>query len=946
MKTKILIFGLVVFCLISFACATGGNIPVYPGGEVLLKNDSAIVAGVLENGLSYRILRNQYPENRIAFRLVIKAGSVHEAGNQRGLAHLVEHMAFNGSEHFSGNELIHYFESIGAFGPDLNAYTSFDETVYMLEIPADNPGALATSLTVIADWASGLKFDEAELEKERGVVLEEWRSRRGVTARAWDALMPFLFPLSRYANRMPIGKPEIIRTAPRKRIVDFYNKWYRPELMTVIITGDADPALLERALVERLSAIPPSAKKIKSPEYGVFNPGMKLSLRFQDPESPYTQVYMGSLFPAIHPKTVDDYRLLTAIEISQSVLNARLRERLQDEDSLLNTEAFSMEPLNSMSAGVVWFSPQKEKFETAFQQALDEVDRLAQFGVTESEMERQKANMRANALNARQNREKTESRYLADHLVRGVVTDTPLLSPDDAYNLTIDTINTLTINYVNEVIRHYYTGRGTRLIVSASDDSGVPSKAGIERIWKKYRNASLGPYDDRLEERPLFPPELAANPGAIIAERRVPASGESPALTELTLSNGAKVIVCPTDFRKDRVLFDAVSRGGLSIIDDADYPSAASAANYVFFSGLNGFRQTDVTKKLAGKTAEAGLSLNETSAGLWGSAAARDLETLFQLANLYISSPHFTGAAWERVQSNVASRIEAVEKYPQDTFRNELDKFIYGDSVRFTEPGPAFLAALDRSAAEQAYRRLFGGAGNCTFIFTGDVDLDEIKRLSARYLASLPSGERKTEARDNYPPFPEGKPVIRFRKGIEQQGMAALLFGGVNDVIEGDVFVEQDLLAAMAELVQMRLWETIREKMGAIYGVTVNFQQDQYPSRRFSAQIFFGCEPARAEELAELAINELRAMQEEPAAETELVKQREGFIRRRETGAKTNNFWQNAISANLMRGEASARISDSETVLAALNGETMRRLIGRYFNTENYVSGFLLPSNL
>jgi zinc protease len=963
MKNRFAWAALAVFCMSSLACITGGGFS--DGADsARLQNDSAIVSGTLENGLSYRILKNQYPENRISLRLVIKAGSVQEAENQRGLAHLVEHMAFQGTSHFTGNELVHYFESIGmGFGPDLNAYTSFDETVYMLEIPADNPEALSAGLTAIYDWACGVRFDQAALEKERGVVLEELRLGMGVTKRAWDALMPFLFPFSRYANRSPAGSADVIRNAPRKRIVDFYDKWYRPELMTVIIAGDADSAALEKALVERLSAIPAGAKKTKAAEYRVFNLPIKLSLRFQDPEAPYTQVFMGSLFPAVLPKTAGVSRLLTALDIARTVLNARLNERVQDGDSLLNAENFVMEALNSMSAGIVWFSPRNEKFTAAFEAVLDETDRFAQFGVTPGELERHKANLRAGALNARQDRKKTESRTMADRLVYSAINNTPLLSPDDQYNLAIDTINGITIDEVNSVIRQYYGGRGTRLVVSTPNDSGIPSKAGIDRIWKNYRSRSLAPYDDSLDGRPLFPPPSGVKSGAVVSERNIPGSGENPAIVELTLSNGAKVIVCPTDFREDRLVFNAVSRGGLSLFDDAGYPSASCAANYVFFSGLNGFKQTDVTKKLAGKTAEVGLSLNETGAGLWGSAASRDMETLFQLANLYLSSPWFTGPAWERIKSNVASRIEAVQKYPHNFFSNEMSKFIYRDSVRFTEANPAFLAGLDSAAAERAYRRLFGDAGSFTFIFTGDVNIDEIKRLSAAYLASLPSAGTKNEAKNNYPPFPEGRQTLKIRKGIAQQGRVALVFGGDNPEIEGDPLIEQDLIRAMTELIEIRLREKIREKMGASYGVGVECWQINYPSRLFGSQISFGCEPAREEELAELVINELRAMQENPpptsspptsspsattttpetAMTADLVKLRESFIRGRETGVKTNDFWQRAIIFNVMRGETGAGTGDSESVLAALNDETMRRLVTRYFNTRRCVTGFLLP---
>jgi zinc protease len=472
-------------------------------------------------------------------------------------------------------------------------------------------------------------------------------------------------------------------------------------------------------------------------------------------------------------------------------------------------------------------------------------------------------------------------------------------------------------------------------------------------MWKRYRNPSLAPYNNDLDDRPLFPSELAGRPGTITAERSLSGgsdgtpAGETPTgvpsgITEFTLSNGAKVIVCPTDFKKDFFVFNAVSRGGLSLVHDSEYPSASIAAKYAGMSGLNGFRQTQVTKKLAGKNVELGPGLNETYAGLYGSAAARDTESLFQLVNLYFTSPNFTEAAWKRVTGNIASRIEANQKYPINYFVTELYKFIYSGSIRHNEPEDSFAGALDAAKARQFYRQFYNGTGNFTFIFTGDIAVDEVKRLSALYLASLPAGER-TEAQDTAPAFPEGTPVVRIKKGIEQQSWVRIHFEGVNPELEGDIYTEQDLVASMVELIEIRLRDKIREKMGASYGVRVYCNQGNYPSRRYIAFIHFGCEPARAEELGGLVIQELKTLGETPIREEDLVKLQEGFSRRRETALKTNEFWQETLTANIIRGDESAAYSRTETVLAGLNAETMQRLLRRYFNTENYVTGILLP---
>ncbi|MDR0709432.1 MAG: insulinase family protein [Spirochaetaceae bacterium] len=952
MKSKL--FSVLSLCLVLAGCATGGGTDGAPGkppaGE--LAGNPAVISGVLANGLSYRILPNSHPENRIFLRLVVKAGSVLEANNERGLAHLVEHMAFNGSTHFSGNELISYFETLGmAFGPEVNAYTSFDETVYLLEIPADDPAALKTSLTVISDWASGLSFDEAELEKERGVVLEEWRLGRGVEGRAWDELLPFLFPFSRYAARMPIGKPDIIQKAPRDRIVNFYKKWYRPELMTLVITGDAGGALLEQAVKEGLSSIPASKTPKTFPSYRVSAPKIKLSLRLSDPEAPYTQVFIGSLFPAVRVKTREDQRLFTAGAVAINALQARLNEHVEDGNLFLGSQVLAIPVLRSMTAGAVWFNPRPGVFADAFKTVIDEIDRFAAYGITETELERQKAVLRSDALDAWQNSKKAESQDLAYRLVESVLNETPFLSPDAEYHLALETAAALTADEVNAVIKQYFGKRGSRLMTIAPPDADVPSKAAINRMWKRTRSPSLAPYSDNLDARPLFPPEPAGGNGSIIAERVL--SGESggtpdggtPEITSFTLSNGARVVVCPTGFKEDFFVFNAVSRGGLSLVSDGEYPPASIAAEYAGMSGINGFPRTQVTKKLAGKNVTVGPELNETRAGLYGSAAARDRESLFQLVNLYFTAPNFTEAAWKRAAGNIASRIDANQKYPGYYFAAEQLKTLYPASVRLNEPDASFVKALDAARARQLYRQFYGGAGNFTFVFTGDITVDEVKRLSAVYLAPLPAGER-AEARDMLPPFPAGKAVVRIKKGIERQSIVRILFGGVNPVVEGDVYTEQDLAAALAELIEIRLREKIREEMGASSGVGVYCEQGNYPSRRYSAGLAFGCEPERAEELMGLVIRELEALGETPAREEDMAKLREGFSRRREAALKTNEFWQGTLTANIARGDESAAYSREEAVLAALTPQTMPRLVRRYFNTENYAAGILLPEDL
>jgi zinc protease len=743
---------------------------------------------------------------------------------------------------------------------------------------------------------------------------------------------------------MPIGDPDIVQTASRERIMDFYKKWYRPELMTVVIVGDADPALLEREVRARLSQIPASQTKTERPEYSVSLPKTRQGLKYTDPEAQYTLLRMGALFPAVYARTDGDYRELAATGVAAAALTQRLREIAQGGGPFLDAACFVSYLIRPVSAGFVAFIPKTGMFTEAFQSVLDETDRFIQFGITESELERHKADLLADARDTWQNRDKTESSVLAGSLVSSVLTGAPVLSPDGQYQLARATIEALTVKEVNAAITRYFAGRGTRLMVSAPDDAALPSKNAITRIWKSYHNRALTPYDDGLDDRPLFPSELAGTPGTVVSECGLSGGTDgTPQIIELTLSNGARVLLCPTDFKEDTVSFNAVNRGGLSLVADADFPSASAANEYVEYAGLNGFTQAQITKKLAGKNVWIEPILTETAAGFQGAAAARDMEVLFQLINLYFNAPSFTETAWNRLIVELETELEGQQKNPGKVFSDELRKVLFTNAPRFMSISQDFIDALDSIKTEQFYRQFYGDAGNFTFIFTGSLDVETIRQLSAVYLASLPGMAASAEARDTTPPFPAGKPVVTVKKGIEDKSMAGLIFGGVNALVEGDIYIEQDLVQAVRELTEIRLRERLREKTGAIYDVGVYLSQGNYPARRYSTEITFGCDPARTQELTGLVLSELESLRNELPAAADMTKVRESFSRRRETALKTNAFWQSALWNRAARGDQNFRVSDSPAVLAAMTAETMQRLIQRYFNLDNYITGILLP---
>jgi zinc protease len=940
-RRRFVVIAVALLCLLLAAMGCVSQKRALPQNAPLESNP-AIVEGVLDNGISYRILQNHRPENRILLRLVVRAGSVLEDEDQRGIAHLVEHMAFKGSAHFGPRELISYFESIGmSFGPDVNAYTSFNETVYMLEVPGDNPAMLDTALTVFQDYACALTFDPVELDKERGVVIEEWRLGRGVRGRTQDKVSPFLFNDSRYARRIPIGDPDIIRTIPRERVVDFYKKWYRPELMTVILAGDADPAYLEQKVAAFLGAVPGSEQPPRLPDYPLEPPANQDVLILADPESPYTVAQVYSLFPGEPLKTRGDFQSRLTREIAGAILTERLQEKAQAAEApFLDADAAFYRLLRPLSAFSTAFIPKDGRFQEAFRGVLDELDRFRQFGATESELVRQKDDILADARDAWQNRDKTESAALMGKLINGTLNETPVLAPDKEYELTQQVVKAITVKEVNAAIAGYFSGRGTRLIVTAPESvRDIPGPEDLRALWLGYHSASpLLPPDTNDDHRPLF--DGNPQPGEIVSQRTL---ADDPPIWEFTLSNGSKVVLCQTDFKADTFQFDAVSRGGLSLLADQDYPSALEAPEYLELSGLNGFTASEVSRLLAGKNLSMYPRMTETNAGLRGSAPATEIETFFQLINLYFTAPYFSAPGWERLLANYRMNLEARKNEPSAVFIDQVVKTLYGGSVRHMNANEEFYRLLDSAKAESFYSRFFSSPGNFTFVFTGDLDAETVKDLSCQYIASLPQPGSPQEAKDNSIPFPQGKPVVKVQKGLEPQSQVLLLFGGSNPAAAADVYTERELITAMENLVDIRLMEVLREKMGGAYSVGVSCTLLYYPSRRFLTQISFGCDPSQREALTQAVLEELGVLQTMDASETDITKLKETFLRSRETAVKTNAFWHNRLVWNLSRGDSGAVVADPQTVQNALTPAAMRRMIGQYFSLDNYLSAFLLP---
>lgn len=937
---KLRIIGIILLLALLFACKTVSAPNASAADNTLsLARDSAVLSGKLDNGMNYLVMKNGEPSNRIYLRLAIKAGSILENDDQKGVAHLVEHMAFNETEHFAKNDLIDYFESIGmSFGPEINAYTGFDETVYMLEIPADDPAILQKSLLVLQDWAKGLTFDPAELDKERGVVLEEWRLGRGANGRVQDKQIPFIFNGSRYGERLPIGNPEIVKTVSRERVKDFYTKWYRPELMSVILVGDADPAMLIRSIKDSLGTIPRPTEKQKHPTYKIEGQKKAGVLVFRDPEIAYTTIQILEQYPSTETKTASDVRRQLVQTIGFSVFNKRLEEKtLIANPQMLAAQAGLQRIAKPTQFSFLGMVPSNENFTSAFKQLIEELMRMEQFGVTEAELAREKQSILDDIKQTWLEKEKLSSANRAGALVQDALYDEAMISIQDRYDLYNKIVPEITVDEILKSVQAWYTGRGKLLLVTASEKaSDIPDDATLLSLWQTWKpETSVTVYQEKNLDRPLYDTSANAIAGSVVKEETISKSG----IKQWTLSNGATVIVYPTNFKANEILFSAYSKGGSSLVSDAEFPSVSIATSFTQMSGLNGFSAVDLQKKLAGKTVSAGSWIDESWEGLYGSSSVADLETLFQLVNLGFTKPYFTDDAYQALIAQLTTVTQTRLNQPEEVFSDLKIKLLYDSNIRKSNLSEALVAAMDRSVAEKSYRERFADAGDFTFAFVGSFDEAQLKKLVETYLAVLPGTGKQEEARHLYIAFPAGITEDTLKMGIEAKSRVFISFGGSTTIEKGEFALFNSLCA----LLDIKLREVIREDLSGSYGVQLRPVLSGYPDPSFEISIEFGCEPGREESLSASVLEQITLLRTTEVSGTYITKLRENVRRSQEEGLKNNQFLIGRIIGLSMQGRSLDEIEATDAIISLITPESMQETAKKYFNTDNYVRAYLMP---
>ena len=849
--------------------------------------------GKLENGLTYYIMKNAKPEDKVELRLALNAGSIQEDENQLGLAHFMEHMNFNGTKNFKKNELVDYLQSVGVkFGAHLNAYTSFDETVYMLSIPSDDQEVLNKGFQVLEDWAHNALLTDEEIDNERGVVLEEYRIGLGAGTRMLNNYLPKIMYGSKYAERLPIGTKEILENFEYKAIRKFYKDWYRPDLMSVVAVGDIDPVEIEKKIKAHFSGIKNPTKSREREIYEVPNHDETFISIQSDKEFPYSQVQLMYK----DPKPVEDvttregYKKMIVNQLFAGMLNSRLDELRNSPNPPFNygggyygsTGARTKNAFN-LYAGVAETDQLK-----GLEALLTEAQRIKLHGFTTGELERVKKNMLAGIEKAYNERDKSQSRSFADEMVRNYLEKEPAPGITWEYEKQKEMMPEITLQDVNKLINSYISDKNRVVILLG------PEKEGLEKVSEKsvvdlladMDTASPEPYKEEAVASSLI--EKTPTPGRIINSKY----NENGDFKTLTLENGMKVTYKVTDFKNDEIAMTGYSYGGTATYTDEEYLKTFLGSSIISSSGVGNFSNVDLRKVLAGKVANVRPYINSLREGFNGGSTPKDMETMFQLINLYFTSPRKDQETYDSFLMRMKSQYANLSSDPNTYFQVEHGKFKSQNHVRsFDFPTEEEWGNTDYDLIMNKYKEAFANPGDFNLFFVGNIEEDKFLKYVQTYLASLSGSDRKDKIVDLGIRPPKGKHEKIYKKGVDQKSSVRISFSGEINYDKKEKYY----LSALGEILTIKLIEIMREEKGGVYGVGASGGMSKYPYENYSFSISFPCGPENAQELKDAALAELKKIIDNGPEEKDLKKIKESQRKDLKEQLKQNGYWLNTL---------------------------------------------------
>ena len=858
--------------------------------------DPNVRIGKLDNGLTYYIRHNELPEKRADFYIAQKVGSILEEDNQRGLAHFLEHMCFNGTTNFPGKGIINWLETIGVrFGENLNAYTSIEETVYNIDnVPVIRDGIVDSCLLILHDWANDLTLAEAEIDNERGVIHEEWRTGQGAMMRMYEQALPKAMEGSKYGHRLPIGTIEVIDNFPYQALRDYYKAWYRPDQQGIIVVGDIDVDKVEAKIKELFSPIQMPANAPERKYEPVPDNKEPIVTIAKDKEQPSTMIYLWHKHPATPNEAKGNIGYLVQnylFSMISSMMHARLEELRQganppfiyaasgDSDFLMakTTEAF-----------VGMAMSKDDGIPTALSALVREIERARKFGFTASEYARAKADYLRELESAYNERDKMKNDEYVEEYVRHFIDNEPIPGIETEYAIMNQLVPNIPVEAINSILPQLIKDENIVINIFGPDKEGMvyPTEAEILDVLKKTKAEEITAYEDKVSDEPLLKETPKA--GKIVKTEEGPFGS-----TALTLSNGVRVVVKNTDFKADDIRMRAYSPGGTSIFGTNEFIQIKMLNSVASLGGLGNFSNVDLEKVLAGKKASVNAIVGSQTEILSGYCSPKDLETLMQLVYLSFTAPRMDDAAFESFKQRTKASLANQEANPMTALTDTLQKEMYGNHPMAKRFKAEMVDQIDYNRIMEMYKDRFKEAGDFTFLFVGNINMEEAKPLIETYLGGLPTINRKENFKDIQMDIRKGTHKNVFEKQMEtpKASVISIISGNCEYNLKNDL-----LMTMLSQTMDMVYIETIREKEGATYGVSTTGMISRYPKDEAVFQIYFDTDPAKREKMEQLVMAELQKVAQEGPRPEHLAKVKEFLLKKHLENVKENGYWLNKLN--------------------------------------------------
>jgi zinc protease len=904
-------------------------------------NDESVRYGVLENGMTYYIKSNKEPLERASFYIIQNVGALLEEDHQNGLAHFLEHMAFNGTKHFEENGIIDFLEKHGvAFGRNINAYTSQNQTVYNItDVPVNKPGLLDSCLLVLNDWSNYLLLTEEEIDKERGVIKEEWRTRRTAQFRMYSESMQYMYPNSKFAERDVIGDLEVIENFEYDALRDFYHRWYRTDLQAIAMSGDFDAEEMEKKVIDLFSQIPAVENPPERPFYEIPDHEEAVFGLVTDPEAQQTMIQYMIRHRKAHdgPETFMDYRESYIHELFNAMMGQRLEELVQKGDppyvvGLVNYGDFERgyEVLQALAI------PKPNQEELGFTALMTELERAKRFGFTQGELDRAKAEILSQWEKYYKERDKISNDEHINSYVDHFLDGDAYPSTEFGYQAVQAILPTITVTDFSQRLDKWVSTKNKVMIIQGPEGEGVEhlSEAAAMAILEKVASAEIEPYEDEALAESLVSGELV--PADLVSERKLDVLDA----VEWTLANGAKVIFRHADFEKDQVQIRGYSKGGSSLYEAADVPNTGMLTDLVSMYGVGEFDAMGLQKMLSGKNVSLMPTLGSLSEGINGTASPKDVETMMQLLYLSFNEPRFDKEAHDAIVARFLAFVENMNNNPQKVMGDSLSLILTDYHPRTRVLDTKYLEDIEYDRIEDIYRDRFADASDFFFVIVGNMDQEEVKMLARKYIGAIGDLDRTETWVDRKVYEPEGvvEKVIPMTLATPKANVNIVM----NQEMEYSPY-NRMVMRVIENVLDLRYTETIREEEGGTYGVGIRTTLNKWPVEKATMRIMFDCDPDRAAELKEIVFTELEKLAKEGPSEEDLSKTVENILKDREQSKEHNSYFLNTLYNYYVYGINFDDPANYEDIVNGLTTKDVQKLMQAFYTDPNVVDVVFVP---